>query len=603
MDGVAGVRSRGPGRIAVAILGACVLMVPAGPALGAEEGGHTGGGGCGGGGGGGGGGHTEGPGNNLSMPVIWAEPDGVRPELRGVAEQCSLTDPVLGEFTTQPLVIPPEATYVMVGGDPVFLQQEETNEWQAESVELASSGLPLTAQGRLPLDFLDWGDNIEAKDWSTQQMVRVETRLLQDVSGIVDEDPVDLADPAGMTGFLMKKVGGSQTTEMWGVVAEQVPVDPSVPDPATDPWRAVREQRTEAFAYTGGACLTVERIDDAQSVRWDPGTRSWTDDGAARCVGDVLEGPDGYGAEVTVSGGVTYGYVWHARGALAGLYRLTFSLKPGSGVDITDGTSLYAAESAESDGHSTSSHDSGSEGGQSRNQAVLLPDLDLSYIDVGLSYDDTLPTMPLDLSAQRGVEAVTLSWAAPISSGSSEIVEYVVTGFRDEDAVALPERRIPAGSALTTTYAGLMGGEPHTFLVAAVTASGTGDAAVISVTPKVAPAAPVAPPAPAQPPVVVVPPVAAPADPAPPAARVKVKAVAKRSKLYLNVNPNVGKRSWQVMVQKKSKGTWRTLPKVYRTKGRAERLRINLPKGRYRVVVLPDHGHGPGMSKAVKLRR
>jgi hypothetical protein len=295
---------------------------------------------------------------------------------------------------------------------------------------------------------------------------------------------------------------------------------------------------------------------------------------------------------------MTYGYVWHARGAQAGLYRLTFSLKPGSGVDLTDGTSIYQTESTGSDGHTTSTHESSAEGDHSGNVPVILPDLDLSYIDVGLSYDETLPSVPLDLAAQRGIETVTLSWAEPISHGSSAVLEYVVTGFRDEDAAALPERRIPAGAELGTTFTGLTGGEPYTFTVSAVNASGTGESAVVTSTPKAAPVTPAAPP-----PVVVVPPEASPPDPGPPAARVRVKAVSKRSKLYLNVNPNVGKRSWQVMVQKKSKGSWRTLPKVYRTKGRAERLRINLPKGKYRVVVLPDHGHGPGVSKAIRLRR
>jgi hypothetical protein len=584
-------------RVVVAILGACSLVVPAGPALGAEDGGHSGGG-CGGGGGGGG--HTAGPGNNVGMPVIWAEPDGVRPELRGEPEQCSLTDPVLREYTTQPLAIPPEATYVMVGEDAVFLQQEEVNEWQAESAELADSGLPLTGGGRLALDLLDWGDNLEAKDWSTQQMVRVETRLLQDVSGIVDSDPADPDAPAGMTGFLMRKVGGSQTSEMWGVVGTQVPADPSQPDPATDPWRAVREQRTEAFAYTQGACLTVERIDRSTSVAWDAEARAWTDEGAPICVGDVAEGPGGYGAEVTVSGGLTYGYVWHARGAPAGLYRLTFSLKPGSGVDLTGATEIYASESTE-EGHT---HDTSSTEGHAGNTAVILPDLDLSYIDVGLSYDDTLPSLPLDLTAQRGVEQVSLTWAEPISHGSSAVSEYVVSGSRVEDGAPLPERRVSAGAAPSVTFEGLAGGEPYTFLVAAVNGSGAGSAATVTATPRSPAPAPPEPPAPPPPPrtVVVEVPVAAP-DTSPPTARVRVKAVSKRSKIRLNVNPNVGRKSWQVMIQKKSKGTWRTQRKIYRTKGKAERLTINRKKGKYRVLVLPNHGHGPGLSKPVRLRR
>ena len=220
----------------------------------------------------------------------------------------------------------------MVEQDPLFLQKT-VNAWQADNVELADSGLALS-DGRLPVTYLDWGDNLEAKDWSTKQMVRVETRLLQKVDG--------------MTGYVMKKVFGQGQTEMWGVLGKQVPADP--PDPATDPWSATDEQRTEAFAYTSNACLTIERIDRATSLAWDPADRAWTPDGKSICVGDVADGPGGYGAEVTVSGGMTYGYVWHARGAESGLYRLTFSLKPGAGVDIAPSTARYVSATTEEGG-------------------------------------------------------------------------------------------------------------------------------------------------------------------------------------------------------------------------------------------------------------
>ena len=91
--------------------------------------------------------------------------------------------------------------------NPLFLQKT-VNAWQADNVELADSGLAQSG-GRLPVTYLDWGDNLEAKDWSTKQMVRVETRLLQKVDG--------------MTGYVMKKVFGQGQTEMWGVLGTQVP--------------------------------------------------------------------------------------------------------------------------------------------------------------------------------------------------------------------------------------------------------------------------------------------------------------------------------------------------------------------------------------------
>ena len=631
MDRRAHTSHRRPWRAAVAVTATLALVVTPGLALGAEDdGGHTGG--HSGGGGGMGGGET-GPGNNLAMPVIWAEPEGVRPELRGVEEQDSLpapdseTPPVLGTYALQPLVITPEdATYVMVpendpAGTPTFLQKQENNEWQAESVELADSGLPVRADGRLPLTYLDWGDNLGQDRTNQKGMVRVETKLTQDVSGITDTDPAEGAEPAGMTGYLMNKVGGSQTTEMWGVAATQTPAVPEAPDPETDPWSAIQEQRLEAFVYTSHACLTIERIDRATSVSWDPESRAWTEDGDPLCVGDVTEGPGGYGAEVTVSGGVTYGYVWHAPGVPAGLYRLTFSLKPGSGVDIAPSTTMspettddagssHKPSGAGEDEAATTTEEDSSHGGETaRNTPVFMPELDLSYIDFGLSYDDTKPTPPLDLTASRGVEAITLTWSPPVSPGASPISEYVVTGVRQEDGAPVNEQRVPADSPLTATFTELSGGEPYTFRVRAMNADGAGAPASVTATPKApAPKPPtVAPPAPTPEPPAVTPP--APPAAGPPtgvekSATVRIKAVRKKSKLYVNVNPNMGeKRYWSFAVQKKRNGVWRTRSTVYRTEGSKETRTLNFKKGKYRVVVLPKFGYSGVVSGPVRLKR
>ena len=623
MDRRAHTSHRRPWRAAVAVTATLALVVTPGLALGAEDdGGHSGG--HSGGGGGMGGGET-GPGNNLAMPVIWAELEGVRPTLRGVEEQDSLpapdssTPPVLGTYTLQPLVITPEdATYVMIpendpAGIPTFLQKQENNEWQAESTELADSGLPVTADGRLPVTYLDWGDNLGQDRTNQKGMVRVQTKLTQHVSGITDRDPAEGAEPAGMTGYLMNKVGGSQTTEMWGVAATQTPSVPDAPDPETDPWSAIQEQRLEAFVYTSHACLTIERIDRATSVSWDPESRAWTEDGDPVCVGDVTEGPGGYGAEVTVSGGVTYGYVWHAPGVPAGLYRLTFSLKPGSGVDIAPSTTMspettddagssHKPSGAGEDEAATTTEEDSSHGGETaRNTPVFMPGLDLSYIDFGLSYDDTKPTPPLDLTASRGVDAITLSWAPPVSSGASPITGYVVTGVRQDDGAALPEQRIPATGSPTASFTGLAGGEPYRFTVRAENAQGTGSPATLTATPRAAAAPPaVVQPAPVQPPVQVAP---APPTAGQKVAKVRARAIRNGSKLRINVNPNRGRRAWEFVVLTKSKGVWTTLPKVYETRGPKEKRTLNLGKGKYRVVVLPRFGYSGVMSEPIRLKR
>ena len=70
----------------------------------------------------------------------------------------------------------------------MFLQQQEGNTWQAENVTLAASGLADSTTGKLPVTYVDWGDNL-SKDPSTTQKIRVETALLQDVSALPDATP------------------------------------------------------------------------------------------------------------------------------------------------------------------------------------------------------------------------------------------------------------------------------------------------------------------------------------------------------------------------------------------------------------------------------
>ena len=83
----------------------------------------------------------------------------------------------------------------------------------------------------------------------------------------------------------------------------------------------------------------------------------------------------------------------------------------------------------------------------------------------------------------------------------------------------------------------------------------------------------------------------------------KVRAKRGKSRLYVNVNPNKGKRHWSFVVQKKRKGIWRTRSTVYRTEGSKETRTLNFKKGKYRVVVLPKFGYAGATSDPVKLKR
>ena len=85
---------------------------------------------------------------------------------------------------------------------------------------------------------------------------------------------------------------------------------------------------------------------------------------------------------------------------------------------------------------------------------------------------------------------------------------------------------------------------------------------------------------------------------------VGVKPVGRQGKLYVDVNPNMGKRYWTFAVQRlQSDGAWVTRAKTYRTSGTKETRTLNLPKGTYRVVVKPEHGYRGCTSAPVRLRR
>lgn len=99
------------------------------------------------------------------------------------------------------------------------------------------------------------------------------------------------------------------------------------------------------------------------------------------------------------------------------------------------------------------------------------------------------------------------------------------------------------------------------------------------------------------------PPATVPAKPRP-VAVVKVKPVSKRSKLHVNVDPNKGTGFWTFRVQRlRADGTWGTLSKTYRTKGRAETRTLNFKKGTYRVLVNPKYGYKGAASRPVALRK
>jgi hypothetical protein len=293
----------------------------------------------GGGGGGKPGGETAG--NNLSFPVQWSE-DGQTVTLPGVAGVVSIAGTVLpGTYSTDDLT-------PCMGA----VQKDELNSWQAGNT-LATPNDVTT---------IDWGDNLESKDWKLGTVVRVET-------GLYDNDL-----PATMTRYEMCYISGSGTDEVWGLRVTG----------SAGNYSAVSLDSTEAMVYTAGARLTIQRIDPATAgdLTWSTAQHAWVGTGAGVPVFNMAawertsDGPGSYGAELNVGGKVVYGFVWKTAGLTQGEYRLTFSLDQDEGFD--SGTTLVAADILQA----VETEAEGDEGGG--NTAVVDRVNDLTYIDVGL---------------------------------------------------------------------------------------------------------------------------------------------------------------------------------------------------------------------------
>jgi hypothetical protein len=92
----------------------------------------------------------------------------------------------------------------------------------------------------------------------------------------------------------------------------------------------------------------------------------------------------------------------------------------------------------------------------------------------------TAPTAPTDVAAtSSGGHAVTVSWAAPTSTGGSGITGYSVTS----SPVVAPPSSCTETTQLSCSFSGLTRGTLYTFSVTASNASGTGPAAMASATP------------------------------------------------------------------------------------------------------------------------
>ena len=371
-------------------------------------------------------------GNNLAFPVLWSEDGYV------------LTTPgTMGETLITGIEQPcSEDTSVSAA-----LQKDLGNSWQADNMLMPGNSV----------SSLDWGDNIEVKDWTVGPPVRIETALYADLG----EDT--------MTGYEMCHVSGKGTDEVWGAriatgggsemtteagsespateepateepaTEEPATEEPATEEPATEePQEAlapgdsskslIEYESTEAMVYTAGARLTIQRIDADANPTWDATQRRWVGPGVADPVfnGAVHEktsdGPGSYGAEINVSGKLVFGFNWQTDGLFNGEYRITFSLDgpvgdfPGTGTSLASAVIRQSVEETAGDelairsapmaGHGGGGMGGGGMGGGGHgggggeggegggNVAEIVGAQNLSFIDVGLSGGENPPVDP-----------------------------------------------------------------------------------------------------------------------------------------------------------------------------------------------------------------
>ena len=211
-------------------------------------------------------------GNNLSFPVIWAEgvqktlpgSAGMTPLLSGewwyqwgtngsdpnITPASCLPDPDEGDIVLNPLGDPfcddgALGSLTLPAGQPAatnplslakaYVQKDPLNLWQAWAGDAGASG-EAESDGRLVVDWIDWGDNLESVDWYTRSQVRTEVVLFQDLT-------------APKLEYQMRHTSGWGIDEAHGLEATLSEIPAAVTGPGT-----------QATVYTHCARLTIQKL-------------------------------------------------------------------------------------------------------------------------------------------------------------------------------------------------------------------------------------------------------------------------------------------------------------------------------------------------------
>ena len=274
-----------------------------------------------GGGGSGGGGHEETTGNNLSFPVIAVDGVAIPPIAATVfGEAYTGTNPGLSA----------EDIAALAATGPWYPQKTPANAWQADHQAMAA----------VDVTWVDWGDSIESVSPRVGFPARLEVTLYKALA-------------APMTAYTMAVLENpSSSTELQGT-------------------NTTTYESSYATVTSGIPRLVVQQLGslDPATLTWD-GTR-WV---AGTTVPRVI--PVTFAPELNVGGRYIYGATqggW--RPDVAGRYRITFYVPPGSGVALTAETGVGNY----SDGFGAGGGED-HEGGVAT--PVIVPGHNLTYVDV-----------------------------------------------------------------------------------------------------------------------------------------------------------------------------------------------------------------------------
>ncbi|MDT8069136.1 MAG: hypothetical protein ROO76_13305 [Terriglobia bacterium] len=199
----------------------------------------------------------------------------------------------------------------------IYWQKDPVNKWQA-GYNVSSTALPV--------NYIDWGDNLEGKTWPVQ-VIRVETNTFSLL-------------PVGdsRTRMDMWHVFGQGTNELWGLHA----TDTETPKAYIYLDSASAVNWPYAVNVTAKARLNITKLESTSSacpvsgtgVSQSPYTPQWifnpTSGTGQWGTAPVFQFDALYGAELNIKGSYVYGYNWNLRsmntqGVLKpGWWRLTF---------------------------------------------------------------------------------------------------------------------------------------------------------------------------------------------------------------------------------------------------------------------------------------